>query len=275
MARTRQKSIVSAGASASAASSAAARDRSPSSRCASASAMANSVRRIVMSDDGGGATNAGRHSKRIQRPSGQCLVRAPGSPRTTSDFRDHGSTRARPDAPRRSCRPTAPRAPRSRPMPLGANRPNGSCQQDSPSSRIACRLSAAAFDPSSADKGSRGPEHVHVSTDRAARGRSVRPPARLFDELHEPTAIDQEMAPGEVDHRVELADGDGRGIAAIVRFDGGLTAALVEACPGSRRGVAAHPSVDRRGATARAQRPLRRLLEPSRRTSVQIGQSAR
>ena len=78
MARMRQKSIVSAGASARAVSSASARARSPSSRCANASATANSTRMMVMSATCGGATHAGSHPQGVQRPAGERLAQRPG-----------------------------------------------------------------------------------------------------------------------------------------------------------------------------------------------------
>ena len=79
MARTRQKSIVSAGASARAVSSANARDRSPSSRCASASATANSARMMVMSATWAARRTPAATRSGVQRPAGQRLTQGAGS----------------------------------------------------------------------------------------------------------------------------------------------------------------------------------------------------
>ena len=251
-----------------------ARDRSPSSRCANASATASSVRMMVMS-----ATWAARRTPAATRraSSGRPASASPKARVPSNARRRSGSRLSATSACRTSSDASSQRSDNasSRATPLAANRPSGSCQQDVAEVEHHLSTQRSALDPASADDRRRGPQHVHPRPDGVARARLVDPPRQLLDELHEPTPIDQQVAPGVVDHRLEIAHGDGGGYRRDRPPDRGLTAAVVEAAvvrgeesQHVSRSIGEEPLIERDD-------HLVGVLEPARGTGVQLGQAAR
>ena len=172
MARMRQKSIVSAGASARAVSSAKARERSPSSRCANASATANSARMMVMS-----ATWAARRTPAATRraSSGRPASASPNARVPSNAKRRSGSRLKATSACRTSSEVSSQRSDNasSRATPLAANRPSGSCQQDVPEIEHHLSIQRSALDPASTDDRRRSPQHVRPECGSVSLGRDL------------------------------------------------------------------------------------------------------
>ena len=271
MARMRQNSIVSAGVSARTVSSANARERSPSSRCANASATANSMRMMVMS-----ATWAARRTPAATRraSSGRPASASPSARVPSNARRRSGSRLTAPSACRTSSEESSQRSDNasSRATPLAANRPSGSCQQDVPEVGHHLAIQRSALDPTSTDDRRRRPQHVDPKADRVARARLLHPPRQLLDELDETTPIDQEVAPRVLDHRFEIAHGNGGRYRRDRPLDGGLTATVVQLAVVRReepehvsRSIGEEPLIERHDDVVG-------VLEPACRTGVQVGQ---
>ena len=161
MARARQKTIVSAGASAMAPSSAIACGRSPSSRCDSASATANSARMIVMSATGASVrTAAAMRSASSGRPANawprarvasNAMRRSGSRLRATVDLADLvGGVVPRLRQGHRACDPVG-REPAEWIVPAR----RAQIAQHLPVQR-------PALDPAAADVRGRGPHEAHV-----------------------------------------------------------------------------------------------------------------
>ena len=221
--------------------------------------------------DLGGATNAGGHAEGVQRPAGQRLAQGAGSLERQATLRiatqgDLGLSDL-----------VGGVVPALRQRQLAGYSVGGKPAERVPPAGVSelehhLSIQRSALDPSSTDDRRRCPQHVDPSADRVARVRLVDPPRQLLDELDETTPIDQQVAPRVLDHRFEIAHGDGNGYRRDRPLDRGLTAAVVQAAvvrseesEHVSRSIGQEPLIERHDHVVG-------VLEPARRTGVQLGQ---
>ena len=208
--------------------------------------------------------DAGRDPQGVHRTARERLADAPASPRSPS--RRSGSQpsswryvlAARPPS-RRPSAPTARRRARSCSSRTG---PPGPTWPSSASARIACGEPAsllAAPVPREASPRSTAASSAARPADRPREPsyRARLAPVACVDDLEEPALVHEQVAPRELDHRVEVAAGHVGGSArSSARWS--PPAAVVELADVPRRAGAAPRVAGRRGATARARWSPRR-----------------
>ena len=224
--------------------------------------------------DLGGATNAGGHSEGVQRPARQHLTQRSGPLERQATLR----IAAQGDLDLSHLVGGIVPALRVRQFPgdsVGGEPAERVLPAGLPQVEHHLSIQRAALDPASADDRRRRPQYVHSAAEGVVRPGPVDPPGQLFDQLHEPTTVDQEMAPGVVDHRFEVVHGDARGERSNRPRDRGLTAGVVEAAVDRReepqhvsRSIGEQPLIERDDHFVG-------VLEPSRGAGMQLGQSTR
>ena len=271
IARTWQNSIVPPGLPASASSSSSAAALSPISRWAIASATPSSARMTVMLV----ANAAWRTPAAMRRASTGRPASASPRARVPSKLRRRSASRlSASSASRTSSHAGGP--------PLGQRHVPGHHVPPEPPERIAPPRPAhlrhrlarqqAALDPATRHGRRHRAEHRHPGQDRRLRARTVRPPGEPVHELDEPVPIDQEVAPGELEHRRQVrgrhlgrdgGDGPPHGhLAATVVQLAGLDRQQTE---GIARAAREEPVIEGGGR-------LVVLLVPPRRPHVPFGQ---
>ena len=272
MANNRQNSIVSAGVSARTVSSGNARGRSPSSRCANASATANSVRMMVMLATWAARRTPAANAEGVERPTGQRLTESASSLERQATLRiaTHGAL-GLPDlvggvvpALRQRqlvCDSVGGEA-AERVLPVGRPRSRAITSRTSAPLSTHRPLTTAADARSMLTR-------MRIAV---ARARLLHPPGQLLDELDETTPIDQKVAPRVLDHRFEITHSNGGRYHRERSLDGGLTTTVVQLAVvrGEEpehvpRSIGEEPLIE-------GHDDVVSVLEPACRTVVQVGQ---